>query len=153
MIRFISLWTLVGLLLAITQFLNTTEPVDRTVRKEKDMTVDHKGQPAQVMSVQKPEMKQQAGGLRDEMMGSLNHANVDKKASQLIVDAIIETNDPIARSFPVDEMIYDQEGEIEQPLEALNESSMRRELELAGFGAEQNQVIVDGIAEANFDSP
>jgi hypothetical protein len=152
MIRFISLLMLAGLLVAMIQSFNTTEPINLITRKEKDMTTDHKRQRAQITSVQQTEMKQQTGGLRDEMMGSLKHANVDKTASQLIVDAIIEANDPIARSFPVDENVYNQEGEIEQPLEALNESNMRHELESAGLNAEQNQIIVDGIAEANFDS-
>jgi hypothetical protein len=155
MVRFVSLLVLSGVLITMIQSFTTKGSVNLTPPKEKRLIVDQKKQQrSQITSTsgQPSDIKPQTSNLSDELAGSLKLAKVDKASSHLIVDAIVEANNPMARSFPVDENIYDQQEEMEQPLEALDESDMMHELELAGLNAEQNQIIVDGIAEANLDN-
>jgi hypothetical protein len=152
MVRFISLLIIAGVLVARIQQYDGKEPVHFALPKEKIVKADYKQKRDQIKPEKQPEIARQTGKLRNELVNRLRSAKVNKSASQLIVDAIIEVNDPVASSFPVDESVYDQQGEMEQPLEALNELDMEQKLELAGLNAEQNQVIIDGIAEANFDN-
>ena len=83
---------------------------------------------------------------------SLKSAKVSTPSTDLVVDAILEANDPIMRSFPVDENLYGQQEELAQPLEALDDYEIQDQLRTAGLSEEENQVIVDAIAEANFEA-
>ncbi len=148
MMRFISLAIFAGVLWTMILPFDAPGPVNPAPAAPKAVTTEYK----QIAPTQQPKIKQRTSSLGDEMKASLKSAKINTSASQLIIDAIIEANAPMARTFPVDESLYDQQGEMEQPLADLNEQDMAQELALAGLNAEQNQIIIEGIAQANLNN-
>lgn len=148
MIRFIGLLIFIGVFRIIMLSFDDTKPIDLTTTSEEQALKRRQIIPASSFK-KPPHTQQHKSSLHKELTQGLKLTKVDGASSRVIIDAIIEANSILPRSFPVDEAAYDQEGEPEQPLQALNEQDMARQMALAGLSAEQNQAIIDGIAEAN----
>jgi hypothetical protein len=151
MIRFMSLLILAGVLATMIQPFDVRQPIDVQLVGQNIAEVDTRLSQARTASLQKNTAQPAIRRVDNDLADRLNLVKINPLANRVIADAIIKANSPIAHAYPVDEAVYNQPGEIEQPLQAFNEQDMA--LTLAGLSTEQNQIIIDGIVAANLNKP
>jgi len=134
MMRLISLLIL-SMALAIIQLFDVTEAMNVTPLKQNTALID--GQTHMLESHV------------DAKDVAVTQNPVLEMKDNLGVNAVIEIYNPMTHAFTVKKAIYDPE-EIQQSSEILNMQNLAGE-ELARLDAAGNDVIVDAIAEADFD--
>ncbi len=148
MVRFISLLIFVNVLMAMIQPFDSRKLVDLETLEEQTIATDDKSQVTLITAVQKTLPKQRAGGLHEDQKDRFKLTKVNQTGSRVIVDA----KGTMARSFPEDEVAYDQPEGIEQSLQASTNQKIMYQLELARLRNEQNQIVIDNIVKANLDN-